>query len=350
MSPTIRSDAPRRFRASKLCVLFTVVGAVSVVPRIAISVAAAPPTIAPAASIQASSIGGIAYDSAAPLNTKATPMFNTANPPKGPQAVSTYRIAFSGARGETVPGIFMAPAIASSKAPAPCVLLLHGLGGSKADVLLLGIALARRGYASFAVDIAGHGERPRIGGKTVDKLTTAQMHGLVAETAVDLRRAVDFVQTRPEVDRGRLGFLGISLGGIIGGLFAGNEPRLQTTVLWAAGGNWGKLFATSQHPFAVEFRRTNSVTSTGADILEKAFTDVDPLGVVSYIAPRPLLFINGTADMIVPRTCADALFAAAKEPKKRVLLPGGHIPDVNEMGAQSLLFFDLNLKNKSAAH
>jgi fermentation-respiration switch protein FrsA (DUF1100 family) len=139
-----------------------------------------------------------------------------------------------------------------------------------------------------------------------------------------------------------MGFLGISLGGIIGGLFAGNEPRLQAVALWAAGGSWGKLFATSQHPFAIEFRKTNSVTS--AETLDKVFADVDPLSVVTKIAPRPLLLINGTADNIVPRTCADLLFNAAQQPKRRVLLPGGHIPDVSLMGSESLTFFDRYLK------
>jgi dienelactone hydrolase len=168
------------------------------------------------------------------------------------------------------------------------------------------------------------------------------MHDLVAVTAVDLRRAVDLIQTRPEVDKKRLGFLGISLGGIIGGLFAGNEPRLQAVALWAAGGNWGKLLATSQHPFATEFRKTNKVTN--ADALEKVFADVDPLSVITRIAPKPLLLINGTNDTIVPRACADLLFDAAQQPKQRILLPGGHIPDVNVMGNQSLTFFDLHLK------
>jgi fermentation-respiration switch protein FrsA (DUF1100 family) len=293
-------------------------------------------------------IGGVSYDPAAPLGAKEAPLFNATAPPKGPQAVLTYRVSYQGAKGASVPGIFMTPASASQTASAPCVLLLHGLGGSKGDVLLLGIALARRGYASFAIDIAGHGERPRIGGKTVDKLTTVQMHDLVATTAVDLRRAVDYVGTRPEVEKARLGFLGISLGGIIGGLFAGKEPRLQAVVLWAAGGDWGRLFATSQHPFAVQFRKTNKVSgAASAEVLEKGFVDVDPLGVINRIAPRPLLFINGTNDTIVPRPCADLLFDAAQQPKKRILLPGGHIPDINRMGSESLAFFDQYLLKAS---
>jgi dienelactone hydrolase len=290
-------------------------------------------------------IGGVSYDSSASLAAKVTPLFNPTSPPKGPQAVLSYRIVFNGANGSPVPGIFMAPVTASAHPASPCVLLLHGLGGSKTDVLVLGIALARRGFASFAIDVAGHGERPKIQGKPVNKLTTTEMHDLVATTAVDLRRAVDFVQTRPEVDGDRIGFLGISLGGIIGGLFAGNEPRLQAVSLWAAGGNWGKLFATSQHPFAIEFRKTNAVTS--AEALEKIFADVDPLSVVTRIAPRPLLLINGTRDNIVPRACADLLFNAAQQPKQRVLLPGGHIPDVSLMGSESLAFFDKHLKKPS---
>jgi dienelactone hydrolase len=338
MSLILRADYQRCFRAAKITGLLA---AATLVPWIA-GRATAPQTTLPVTSVSAAAIGGVLYDSRAPLDTKATPLFNPGSPPKGPQAVCTYRIAYTGAKGAVVPGIFMAPVTASSAAPAPCVLLLHGLGGSKADVLLLGIALARRGYSSFAIDIAGHGERPRINGKPVNKLTADEMHDLVAITAVDLRHAVDFVQARPEVDKGRIGFLGISLGGIIGGLFAGNEPRLQAVALWAAGGDWGRLFATSQHPFAVEFRKANGVTS--AEKLEKTFADVDPLSVITRVAPHPLLLINGTNDTIVPRSCADLLFSAARQPKQRVLLPGGHIPDVNLMGTERLTFFDRNLK------
>ena len=196
MSPTIRSLTKRRFRTSKFTVLLV---AISLVPGIAGHATAAPQPGLSAASVRAAAIGGVLYDPAAPLTARAAPLFNAASPPKGPQAVLTYKISYSGAKGATVPGIFMAPLTAAAATPAPCILLLHGLGGSKADVLLLGIALARRGYASFAIDIAGHGERPRIQGKPVNRLTTAEMHDLVAVTAVDLRRAVDFVQTRPEV-------------------------------------------------------------------------------------------------------------------------------------------------------
>jgi cephalosporin-C deacetylase-like acetyl esterase len=338
MSFIIRTDAMRRFRSLKFAALLA---AITLVPGIACR-AATPQVLVPAANVGAAVIGGVLYKSGAPLETKSVPLFNPANPPKGPQAVTTYRISYSGAKGTPVPGIFMAPVSASAATPVPCVLLLHGLGGSKADVLLLGIALARRGYASFAIDIAGHGERPRIGGKPVNKLTTGEMHDLVAVTAVDLRRAVDFIETRPEADKKRIGFLGISLGGIIGGLFAGNEPRLQAVALWAAGADWGRLFATSQHPFAIEFRKTNGVTS--AEALQKTFADVDPLSAITKLAPHPLLLINGINDMIVPRSCADLLFNAAQQPKQRVLLPGGHIPDVTLMGNQSLTFFDQNLK------
>ncbi|MBC8102006.1 MAG: alpha/beta hydrolase [Cytophagales bacterium] len=333
-----------RLIAARCCAplsLFLAAATLLLVPSIACQ--AAKQQTAPTTEASAAVIGGVSYQHRAPLDARSEPVFDTANPPKGPLAVGTYRIRYRGAGGASVPGLFTTPLSATT--PVPTVLLLHGLGGSKADLLLLGVAFARRGYASLAIDIVGHGERRQVRGKPVSRLTVTEMHDLVAFTAVDLRRAMDLLETRPEVDRRKIGFLGVSLGGIIGGLFVGSEPRVRAAGLWASGGNWGRLLATSQHPFAAEFRKTNQLTTNSAIALQAKLADVDPLTVIGRAAPRPILLINGTNDTIVPRACADALFRAVNLPKERILLPGGHIPDFNGMTTQSLAFFDRKLKD-----
>jgi dienelactone hydrolase len=293
----------------------------------------AAPVAAPAAAF-----AGVAYDPAAPLTATEKPLFDPGSPP--PQAL-TYAVRFAGAAGEPVPGVLVVPAGGKTGERRPAVLLLHGLGGKKEDFFIAQAVLARRGYASLAIDAAGHGQRPGVGGKKVSDLSLGEMRQLVARTVVDLRRATDYLAARADVDAGRIGFLGVSLGGIIGADFVGTEPRVKGAVLWAAGGDWGKLITGSGHDFAKAYRTRGA---TDAAKIEAAMADVDPVNYVGKAAPRPLLFLNGTADPIVPRVCTDALFAAAAQPKRIEFLPGGHVPDPAAMLTKSLDWLDANVR------
>lgn len=42
------------------------------------------------------------------------------------------------------------------------------------------------------------------------------------------------------------------------------------------------------------------------------------------ISPRSLLMVNGTKDQAIPRVNAEALFAAAREPKRHIWKELGH--------------------------
>lgn len=292
---------------------------------------AAPP-LSPALAMR-SALAGVVYDPAAPLQAVVTPL--------GGGEAATYSVRYRGANGETVPGLLTIPGAA--RKPAPCILLLHGLAGSKGQMFLPAIVLARRGYASLAIDIAGHGDRPRLGGKDPGSLSLPEMRQVSAQTVIDLRRAVDLLATRSDIDPQRIGFLGLSLGGILGGVFTAEEPRVRAAALWSAGGDWGKLVTQSTHHFARRFRQNGA---TSEEAITRAMADVDPLQFVARIAPRPLLLINGTADTVVPAACADALYAAAREPKQRIPLPGGHVPDITLMLDRTLTWFDSRLKKQ----
>ena len=282
--------------------------------------------------------GGVRYDPSAPLHTVLTPRFDPGNPPL---SALTYAVTFDGANGQTVPALFVAPVAAKG---APCVLLLHGLGGSKEQMFLVAAALAQKGYASLAIDAAGHGGRPRINGKAVGALDLNDTHLLAAQTVADLARGVDFLQTRPEVDQKRIGYLGISMGAILGGVFIGDDARIKAAVLWAGGGDWGKLVTTSSLAKSNAFRGPSGTTQGTAPEIEKTMADVDPINTIRAFSPRPLLFLNGDQDMVVPVPCAKELFEAAAEPKTRVVLPGGHIPDPLAMLERSIVWLNANLK------
>lgn len=51
----------------------------------------------------------------------------------------------------------------------------------------------------------------------------------------DLGRAIDYVETRSDIDRARLAFYGVSAGGDAGVILTALEPRLKTSVLQGTG-------------------------------------------------------------------------------------------------------------------
>ena len=85
--------------------------------------------------------------------------------------------------------------------------------------------------------------------------------------------------------------------------------------------------------------RHGSFTSLD-DLREKLTAFIDPVNFAGHISPRPVLMVNGTEDMIIPKACAEALHQAAGEPKKIIWYDGGHLgvpPDVVQTIVQWLV-------------
>ncbi|MFM7323242.1 MAG: alpha/beta hydrolase [Armatimonadota bacterium] len=250
-------------------------------------------------------------------------------------------LTFKGGNGAVVPADLQVPAKPQGRKPA--VILLHGLGGNRKQLGLLATMLNGKGYVTLAIDAAGHGERPKYGTNGPDSMSLEDMRTLGAQTVVDLRRAVDLLVGNPDVDPNRIGYLGASMGGILGARFYSDDPRVKAGVFLFAGGDWGKLMTTSQIGMAKSFRERGN---TDAAAVGKVLRDIDPLYSIARAAGRPILLIHGDKDDIVPVECNELLFKAAKEPKERVLLPGGHVPDVLRWSSLSMAFLDKHLLKK----
>lgn len=298
-------------------------------------------SVATAAGAQTTStVAGIVYDPAAPLAAKLTVRKDAEGKP-----LSLYNLTFTGAGGETVPGLLSLPATAKP-GKHPAILLLHGLGGDKNQLQALALLLNGKGYITLAIDVAGHGERPKVKGKPVGEQDLDGMRTIAAQTVQDLRRAVDYLGSRADIDTKRIGFVGVSLGGVLGARFLVEERRVAAASLWVAGGDWGTLITTSAHPFAKRFREGGE---TDAAKIRAALAEVDPVPALSRAAPRPLLFLNGATDDVVPKACSEALFAAAKDPKERVILPGGHVPNLFDMASRTIGFLEKSLNTPKKA-
>lgn len=151
--------------------------------------------------------------------------------------------------GERVAAYLLLPDGASRKRPAPGVCVWHQHNGAyevgkdepaglKPDPMHhTGVALAREGYAVLCPDAAGFGERNRRGrlrGRDLEHylfgMYVAEGRCLAWKNILDMRRAVDLIASRPEVDARRLGCYGHSMGSTHAWLVGPWEPRLKALV------------------------------------------------------------------------------------------------------------------------
>lgn len=248
------------------------------------------------------------------------------------------KITYAGKGGEKVPALIYLPDTASAKHPAPCLILLHGLGGNKEMMTPLAQFLAGAGYASFMIDEAGQGERNPAGANVFPIFTSEQdmTKSLVEDgiaTVVDLRRGIDYLQSRPDIAKDKIGLIGFSLGALEGTILAGVDDRVSAVALVSGGGDLGQILAqqaASNQSLGGHYTALLSGTSAGE--LEDQLAPVEPLNFVGHISPRPLLMEHGKLDNIIPPANAQALYDAAGQPKQIVWFPdAGHIPPPLEL-------------------
>jgi len=144
------------------------------------------------------------------------------------------KVILLGAHKDPAPGLLGVPK--ASLDQAPCVLLVHGLGGNKGDwwceegdLGQLACALLRSGIAVFTLDMKSHGERApdTDEGPAWDSGGGDAYVDLVVDSTIDHRLALDYLITRPDLDSHRLGVLGYSLGGVVAFALAGVDSRVR---------------------------------------------------------------------------------------------------------------------------
>jgi dienelactone hydrolase len=182
---------------------------------------------------------------------------------------------------------------------APAVVLLHGFTGHHVEEHRLFVQMARcladDGFAVLRFDFYGSGDSDG----DFEEFT---VHTQVADAAA----ALDWVSEQKRVDADRIGVLGLSLGGCVAALLAGQDPRVRAAVFWNA------VTLPAQHfgdiPTTGPFAGMIGGLRVGPDFLT-TFAALDIVGTLQrYTGPG--LVIRGTADEHITQEEAEALRAA----------------------------------------
>jgi fermentation-respiration switch protein FrsA (DUF1100 family) len=145
----------------------------------------------------------------------------------------------------------------------------------------------------------------------------------------DLKAAIDYLCTLPEVDRHHLSLLGFSGGAAVSIYVASQDRRVSSVAACACPAEF--TFFTNADPSSTidHFRSIGVIRDKDfpRSIEEwlSGFKLVSPIKYVAGIAPRPLLFVHGSQDKTVEVSHAHELYDRAGEPKQMIIVDGaGH--------------------------
>jgi len=211
-------------------------------------------------------------------------------------------IRFRAGRDVWVPAIVVKPRAASK--PLPAIICLPGTGGTRRQLTDAKLqlserprtgwarALARQGFLTISLDYRGSDARNQniyLEALREQLAGRSYMSLLVHETI----RAVDYLQTRADVDGAKIGVTGFSLGGAIAWYAGAADPRLSVIAPVCGGaGTYDDLLRSQPNA------RYHSQYFYPAGFL-KIFPGDQP-EVFASLAPRAVLVVGRDQDQGMP--------------------------------------------------
>jgi dienelactone hydrolase len=228
-----------------------------------------------------------AYLSSRPLDVRDAGRANGAYP------IAVRNVSYS------VPGgrVDAYLAVPPHRGRVPAVIYLHGSGGDRLQLLVAAVWMAARRAVGMTITLPSTAAGDAPSGLTPSQSLARERRLFVADV-VAVRRAVDLLRARSDVDPGRVGLVGWSYGAKVAAVLAGVEPRIRDFVLISAGATPVSAYvARAPASLRPEVRRV--------------LTAIDPLRWIARARPGTILLQDGRKDTVVPRAALLALARAA---------------------------------------
>jgi dienelactone hydrolase len=130
----------------------------------------------------------------------------------------------------------------------------------------------------------------------------------------EFSRTIDYLETRPDIQSDKIGYLGWSWGGFMGGIIPAVEKRIKAIVL-----------------------------NVGGMAMNRSLPEADQINFLPRVT-QPILMLNGKHDMYFPietsqKPMFDLLGTPGKD-KKRIVFESGHLVPRTDFVKETLLWFD----------
>ncbi|MBC8065750.1 MAG: hypothetical protein H7Y17_13040, partial [Chlorobia bacterium] len=246
-----------------------------------------------------------------------------------PERIREFTVSFPSAfesgvaTNDTVPIRAFLPKTVSG--PIPVVVILHYWGAKDIKVeRSLANQLADRGVGSVIMTLPYHLSRTPPGsrsGQLAIQPNPEKLRATMIQSALDVKRTVDFIESRPEFDATRIGISGTSLGALVSSLAYGVEPRISRGAFVLGGADLAEIMWSSS--LVVEARDALRRNGFTFERLRAELTSVEPLTYLEAKKSSPVFIIGGKFDTVMPVSSTKALIAAFDSPKT-LWLDTGH--------------------------
>jgi fermentation-respiration switch protein FrsA (DUF1100 family) len=187
--------------------------------------------------------------------------------------------------------------------PWPGMLILHGAGSRKENHADFARACAARGWAAVAFDQRGHG---------------ASSDEMRPEALTDVARMAAFLAGVDGVYGDRICVRGSSMGGFLALHAAATSPAIAGAIAICPASEAGLRRGLSSG--SLDFRAGPAAVAA----LDAWLGEHDLRDAVALIGAKPVLIAHARGDERIPYTWSEELYERAEEPRKLILVAGGH--------------------------
>lgn len=233
--------------------------------------------------------------------------------------VRVYDVSYASPGGGRVTATLVTPVMQPGRAPG--MLFGHWGYGNRFEWLPEAELWARAGVVSLLPDYPW--VRPAAWRRDLASGVSdpERDRDVMVQAVVDMRRGIDLLLARSDVDSARLVYVGHSYGAQWGAILSAVDDRVRAAVLVAGVGRTADLFEGDDPALAAFLARTPP------EQLRKYFDVVGVLDAVTWVghaAPTPLLLQFALYERGYSRASMERYAAAASEPKEVRWYPTGH--------------------------
>ena len=286
------------------------------------------------------------YDASAPLNTTQKLLWER-------EGVQVSDVTYDSPRGGKVTAFVVSPSKGRTRNAG--IVFGHWGPGNRTEFLPEAQAMARLGVVCVLVDYPWKRPEPWYADAD-DVMEPDKAVRLHQQAVIDLRRALDLLVARDDVDPQRLAYVGHSYGAQFGGILSAVEKRLKGVVLMGGVPDMEAILLNGKGPALKSYLEKNK------DHIEGSLKKLRATAAVEFVphsTPTPLLFQFARHEWDFDVAAMERYYKAAGDPKSVRWYETGHeLNDVRAMADRSrwlagrlrLRGVDAMLKNLVARH
>lgn len=211
--------------------------------------------------------------------------------------------------------------VPKGKGPFAALVFGHWGNGTRGEFIPEAKAYACAGVVSLLPDYRW--ERPQPWYSAIDEFVRPDLDRQTRiNTVVEMRRAIDLLLSRTDVDPNRIGYVGHSFGAQFGAILTAVDPRIKAAVLMAGAAEEADLLLRSDNPRVVDLRA--SLPKGQLDTYLNTLADLNAVNYIRYAQPTSLLLQFANFEQYFDHASMERYAAAATEPKTVLFYDSAH--------------------------